>query len=122
MSMEFRSDLKSMLLSHYHLRICDHKCELYHRQGDEGKFAPVPVFQQGIDVLGIPIGSDQFVSSRCIEIARSGSNLCTKLPELEDPQAAMLLLQHCHTPRLNYPASAVPPWVVWVKMHSSMTV
>ena len=55
------------------------------------KCAPVPLLQQGIEILGIPIGSDQFVSSRCNEIAHSGSNFCIKLPELEDSQSAMFL-------------------------------
>ena len=37
------------------------------------------------------------MESKCVEISKSGQDLCTKLTELDDSQSALILLRHCHT-------------------------
>ena len=46
----------------------------------------------GTKILGLPIGSESFVSSTCMKIEESGNVLCNELALLSDPQSALLLL------------------------------
>ena len=55
----------------------------------------------GTQILGIPIGHQEYVSKVCLEVVKSGNNLCQQLPDLNELQRAMLVLRHCHTTRLN---------------------
>ena len=96
---DFKSVLKSAKLS-----ICDRKCEAY--SADHWP-EYIPFSSNGIVILGIPMDTPDFVSSHCVDIAETGRVLCSELPLLDDPQAATLLLRHCHVPRLNHLARAV---------------
>ena len=60
------------------------------------------VAYDGTIVLGTPIGTSDFIRSRCIDIAISGDSLCSELVKLNDSQSSILILCHCHVPRLNY--------------------
>ena len=57
--------------------------------------------QQGLLVLGTPLGSDAFVQ-RQLELKRAEHDrLLTRIPAVEDLQAAWLLLRFCACPRAN---------------------
>ena len=60
----------------------------------------------GIQILGIPIGHQEYVSKVCMEVVKSGNNLCQQLSDLNEPQGAMIVLRHCHTTRLNHLAES----------------
>ena len=90
------------------LKIYDRKCELYCPSGDSIDF-PTPVTHDGTIILGIPVGKSEFVRSRCVDIAKSGEELCCELAKLNNRQSSMLILRHCHVPRLNYLARQVFP-------------
>ena len=65
--------------------------------------------QQGLLVLGIPLGSDAFVQ-RQLELKRAEHDrLLTRIPAVEDLQAAWLLLRFCACPRANYLLRVLPP-------------
>ena len=63
---------------------------------------PVSVSYDGVTILGTPIGKPEFVRSQCTDIARSGEQLCCQLTKLDNKQCSMLILRHCHVPRMNY--------------------
>ena len=57
--------------------------------------------------LGIPGGTSSFVSTTCVKATHSGDQLCDQLKKSEDQQSSMLLLRHCHIPRLDHLARSV---------------
>ena len=65
------------------------------------------VHTYGEQTVGTSIGSPSYVESKCVEIYKSGQDLCTKLTALDNSQSALLLLQHCHVPRINHLARSV---------------
>ena len=87
--------------------MCDHKCELFAPNIPVADSLPFPLSTSGTFVLGVPIGSDAFITSACESFAKSGEALCHELSKLEDPQSSYLLLRHCHVPQLNYLARTV---------------
>ena len=106
------SDLSSSL-ANIGLKVAENKCEIYCPSQLVFQAIPAsntsPVAQEGI-ILGTPIGEGSFVNKKsCYQFADSGGFLCEQLPGLEDPQAAMLLLRHCHISRMNNLARIVPP-------------
>jgi hypothetical protein len=74
-------DVKA-LLSEIGLIICDRKRELYYPFQTHIEFS-VPVMSDGIIVLGTPIGKPEFVRSQCVDITKSGEQLCRQLTELK---------------------------------------
>eukprot|EP00854_Cymbomonas_tetramitiformis_P004989 gene4989-biopygen4955 len=48
---------------------------------------------EGIQVLGVPIGSDAWVADKCVEIATKAGSILPKLARLNDPQVQLLLLR-----------------------------
>ena len=111
-----------VLLSRIGLIICDRKCELYCPLGNQAEI-PVSVSYDGVTILGTPIGKPEFVRSQCIDIARSGEQLCCQLTKLDNKQCSMLILRHCHVPRMNYLARQVFPANLEeaARIHDSMT-
>ena len=102
--------LKSSL-SKAGLVICDQKCELYSPSSTNGNFS-IPVSSDGATILGTPMGTSAFVQSKCVEIAETGEHLLSEIVNLivnlKDRQCSMLILRHCHVPRLTYLARQVP--------------
>ena len=83
------------------LSVSETKCEVFspnviYLTGFDG----IPVSHNGLIFLGIPVGTFSFVSTTCVKAAHSGDQLCQQLEKLEDQQSSMLLLRHCHIPRL----------------------
>ncbi|XP_062498931.1 uncharacterized protein LOC134176271 [Corticium candelabrum] len=99
-----RSDFSSI-----GLEISSSKCEVFSSSsgikllGDQ--ISSIPTTSTGTTILGVPIGCPSFIQSHCSSFADSGNLLCDQLVELEDPQSAMLLLRHCHVPRMTHLAS-----------------
>ena len=111
---DLRADLKVI-----NLKICDRKCEKYlpsFNEYDENCFS-VPVVASSVKILGVPVGCDSYVQSRCIKTAATGEALCSQLLTLNDPQSALLLLRYCHVPTLNYLARCVSPTVLQEASH-----
>ena len=67
----------------------------------------IPISLTGTKILGIPIGSHDFILNVCIDVANSCNVFCQQLPDLNEPQGATLLLRHCHATRLNHLARGV---------------
>ena len=72
----------------------------------------IAINTSGIDILGTPVGEPNYVSARCIDKAKSGSDFCSKLLSLDDPQSSLLLLRHCHVPSLNHLSRTVAPEIL----------
>ena len=65
--------------------------------------------QQGLLVLGVPVGSGPFVAAQLRALADSHGVLLTRLLGLEDVQASWLLLVFCCSPRSNHVLCLLPP-------------
>ena len=102
------SDLRSSL-QQLGLQICDRKCELYGDSLPRGCTLNVSTTSEGIEVLGIPVGKKEYIQQICSQKAKEGNKLCSELRDLNDPQSSMLLLRHCHNPRMNFLARSVTP-------------
>ncbi|KAK3252223.1 hypothetical protein CYMTET_38466 [Cymbomonas tetramitiformis] len=70
-----------------------------------GAVVPLP----GVKVLGIPVGSDQWVADKCVEMALAAGAILPKLARLDDPQVQLLLLRFCAHPRFMHLVPGVPP-------------
>ena len=69
----------------------------------------LPPKQQGLVVLGAPIGSEAYVQRQLRLKRDEHDRLLQRIPAVEDLQAAWLLLRHCACPRANYLLRALPP-------------
>ena len=100
---ELRKELQSI-----NLTICDRKCEIHLPSVKESNINSysVPVVTSGVEILGVPVGNDSYVQSRCNKTAAAGEGLCSQLLTLNDHQSA-LLLRYCHVLTLNYLARCV---------------
>ena len=86
------------------LQTQDKKCELYCSLSSavpDLLSTDIPISHTGTKILGIPIGSHDFISNVCIDVANSGNVFCQQLSDLNEPQGAMLLLRHCHANQLK---------------------
>ena len=80
----------------------------------------LPAEQQGLAVLGAPLGSDAFVRHQLHAKRRSQDRLLQSIPRIHDLQAAWLLpLLFCAAPRANYPLRALLPHLAggYASMH-----
>ena len=62
----------------------------------------LPRDQQGLRVLGTPLGSEAFVRNQLVLKREAHDRLLHAIPAVEDLQAAWLLLRYCAAPRANY--------------------
>ena len=69
----------------------------------------LPLSQQGIRVLGVPIGQPEFVRHFLEKKNQEHQTLFQRIPWLNDLQAAWLLLLMCGSPRANFWLRAVRP-------------
>ena len=69
----------------------------------------MPTNEQGIKVLGTPLGHDDFVAHHLRDVAREQQELLDKIPLVKDLQSAWLLLLHCAAARANYQLRSVRP-------------
>ena len=71
----------------------------------------LPPAQQGLIVLGSPLGSREFVVATLAERRSKHDELLARLPAMQDMQSAWLLLLLCAAPRCQYLLRTVPPSV-----------
>jgi len=69
----------------------------------------LPREQQGLTVLGTPLGSEPFISHQLRAKRAQQERLLEAIPGVEDLQAAWLLLRYCAAPRANYLLRVLPP-------------
>ncbi|XP_062513462.1 uncharacterized protein LOC134189238 [Corticium candelabrum] len=91
------------------LTIQEDKCNLYFPMTSEDSSTDIYMSKDGINVLGAPIGTPDYVKLQCIEAASRGNVLTSKINELDDPRCSLLLLKHCHVPTLNFLSRTVSP-------------
>ena len=68
-----------------------------------------PAAENGIRVLGAPIGTDEYTAAEGIRAAQQEQGLLDALLRLNRLQVAWLLLLYCAAPRANYTLRTVPP-------------
>ena len=85
------------------------KRKLYCPSAKEDFATILPVATHGIKALGTPIGSLSYIESMCEAIAENGICLCSMLSYLNEPQSGLLLLRHCHVPKMNHFARTMAP-------------
>lgn len=56
----------------------DCKCEMFCSSTD-CQSQDIPCSSEGMEILGCPLGSRQFISSHCVGAAKSGSAVCLKI-------------------------------------------
>ena len=101
---------------------CPSKCQAYCRDASVHWSSDVPISFSGIQILGSPIGDDDYMQTFCLSTAHSGADLCSKLPHLNDPQSSTLILRQCHSTRLNYLGRTVPPLLLEAaRTHDQLT-
>ena len=71
--------------------------------------ASLPAGQQGLKILGVPVGQPEFVQSFLERKSEEHSTLFERIPIVADPQAAWLLLLMCASTRANYWLRCVRP-------------
>ena len=69
----------------------------------------LPLSQQGMRVLGVPIGQPEFVRDYLERKNQEHETLFQRIPWLNNPQAAWLLLLMCASTRANFWLRAVRP-------------
>ena len=74
-------------------------------RGDDG----LPPSQQGIKILGIPVGQPEYVRQFLEEKSDEHRTLFQRITIVEDPQAGWLLLLMCASTRANYWLRGVQP-------------
>ena len=72
----------------------------------------VPSAEQGIKVLGTPIGHPEFVAAHLERTLAEHQVLLSRIPSIPDVQCAWLLLLHCASARATYLLRAVRPELV----------
>ncbi len=72
--------------------------------GDEGAWSPA-----GVVILGVPVGTPDFVQSHAEERLAEEKKLLDEIAALPDAQCAWQLLTRCATPRGNYWLRTLPP-------------
>ena len=64
---------------------------------------------QGITILGTPVGRPEFVESALAKILANHRELLTRIPEVQDLQCAWLLLLYCGAARANFYIRTIRP-------------
>ena len=72
----------------------------------------LPTREQGIKVLGCPLGHADFVTAQLETIARKHPVFWQAIPNVRDVQSAWLLLLHCAAARANFYLRVVRPDLV----------
>ena len=73
------------------------------------KGSEVPEDEQGMKVLGTPLGHPQYVRRFLSQLSEKHKVLLRRIPRLDDVQSAWLLLAHCAAARANYSLRCVEP-------------
>ena len=74
-------------------------------RGDQG----LPTAQQGLKVLGAPVGHPDYIQSFLTQKGLEHDHLLEMIPQVQDVQAAWLLLLYCASTRANFFLRTVAP-------------
>ena len=96
------------------------KCRVYSKRGGrpppgiaelgEGVWrGDLSAEQQGLKILGSPVGSGEFVRAHAAARTAEEKLLLDEIPQLPDLQCAWLLLSMCAEPRANHLIRSLPP-------------
>ena len=69
----------------------------------------LPAAEQGMIILGAPLGSDVFTGQHLNNLSATHQELLSSLPELQDLQASWLLLLFCASPRSSHQLPLTSP-------------
>ena len=72
----------------------------------------IPTAQQGVKVLGTPIGHPDFVAAQLEAVRREHKVLLDRIPSVSDVQCAWLFLVHCASARACYYLRTLNPSMV----------
>ena len=109
------------LHTHAHIQLNSGKTRLWNQAGqqppnteDLGSSTWVgnpdlPREQQGLTILGVPVGSPEFVQAQLQHIQENHATLLQQLPHLNDLQVSWLLLLYTASPRSNFLLRLLPP-------------
>ena len=112
--------LQEELWAHSRIHVHQGKTQLWNRSGEppagwEAMTAAaredqtLMCSQQGMKVLGTPLGHPEFVSAQLRQVSECHRVLFERIPSVSDLQAAWLLLLYCAGTRANYLLRALPP-------------
>lgn len=69
----------------------------------------LPSHEQGLKVLGVPVGSDAYIQHHLRQTTNAHQQLLQHILDLQDLQASWFLLLYCASPRANYLLRNLPP-------------
>ena len=69
----------------------------------------LPTTQQGLKILGTPLGHIDYITEMIQELSREHQRFLDRIPEIEDLQAAWLLLSFCAASRANFYLRTLSP-------------
>ena len=113
--------LEHHLFQHAHIQLHRGKARVWNRAGLQpphiqhlGPEAWVgdpalPPSDQGLAILGSPLGSPAFVAQQLQEAVANHAGFLSRIPLLQDLQASWLLLLFCASPRCNYQLRMLAP-------------
>ena len=123
------TSLEENLYGHAHIRIHMGKTHMWNQLGVEPpvcaalqraaevvnprarvwRGSGLPTHEQGIRVLGAPVGHPDFVRSHLQKTAGEHQTLLEMIPLLPDVQSAWMMLLHCASARANYHLRVIRP-------------
>jgi len=83
---------------------------------DAGSLASVPAAEDGVEVLGCPVGTPAFVEEWQRQWLRDRLEGLEEVCSLGDPQAALLILRECFVTRPVYWLRLCPPTPQWLSV------
>ena len=83
-----------------------------HNSGPVWRGSVVPTHQQGVKILGTPLGHHDSVQAELELVATDHQVLLDRIPCFPDVHSAWLLLLHCAQARANYMLRMIPPEAV----------
>ena len=93
-------------------QICDALEQIAQRDHPRARVwrgSEVPTSQQGIKVLGTPLGHPDFIRQHLSDVSAEHERFLSRIPLLKDVQSAWLLLVHCAQARANFLLRGVMP-------------
>ena len=109
-------DLERLMHERLGLRSQPSKCHVYSPQGDVSMFPQdMPGVLSGVDgveVLGIPVGTDEFVRQHALDSVARLDSVISRLDLVGDPSLRCLLLRCCAHPRVTHLLRGIPPDLV----------
>lgn len=72
-------------LTNVGLVICERKCQAYSPSPQSRWLESIPLMCLGMEILGTPVGADDYIILYCLSSAKMGQDLCEMLCKFNDP-------------------------------------